>query len=298
MAAFAVIYIVWGSTYLGIRVMVEHLPPFLSAGVRFLLAGALMLAYARWKRYRMPSTAAEWRWIALISAIMLVGANGLVTWSEQWVESNQAALVIATSALWLAGLGALGDQGEAVSRTALAALLLGFGGVALLIGDGLNAGRAPWFAYAGLLVAPFLWALGSIVSRRRPIACTPFASATAQVIVAGVWMSAIGLASGESGRWSWEPRSLWALAYLVLFGTCIAYGCFFWLVHQVSPTRLGTYAYVNPAVAVLLGSWFLDEHLGPAQLAGTLVILASVVLVNWSTARPSRLRASSASSSS
>lgn len=293
-AAFAVIYLVWGSTYLAIRVMVEHLPPFLSAGVRFLLAGALMLAYARWKGYRMPSTLAEWRWIALISAVMLLGANGLVTWSEQWVESGQAALIVATSALWLAWLGTVGQHGEAVSRSTFAALLLGFGGVALLVGDGLIAGRAPWFAYAGLLMSPFLWALGSVVSKRHPIACTPFASATGQVIVAGVLMSAVGLVSGESSQWNWAPRSLWALAYLVLFGTCLAYGCFFWLVHQVSPSQLATYAYVNPAVAVLLGVWLLDENMQPPQLFGTAIILASVVLVNWTAAR-ARLRASTAS---
>lgn len=290
--AFAVVYLVWGSTYLGIRVMVEHLPPFLSAGVRFLMAGTLMLIYARWKRYRLPSTVAELRAIALVSLAMLVGANGLVTWSEQWVESNQAALIVATSALWIAWLGALGPKGEPVSTMTYAGLILGVSGVALLVGEGLELGHAPWFAYAALLLSPFLWAVGSIVSKRRPIACAPFANAAAQTIVAGTILTTIGLAAGEGDRWIWESSSIYALIYLMIFGTCLAYGCFFWLVHQVTPAQLGTYAYVNPAVAVLLGGWLLDEKLSTMQIAGTVIILGSVVIVSWASSR-SRVRAGS-----
>ena len=236
----------------------------------------------------MPTTFSEWRWLALVSAMMLVGANGLVTWSEQWVDSNQAALIVATSALWIAWLGTLGLQGQAVSKTTYAGLLVGFSGVVVLVGDGVQLGHAPWFAYAALLVSPFLWALGSIVSKRRPVACNPFASATAQTLVAGVVMTTGGLAAGEASRWTWEPSALFAMAYLIVFGTCIAYACFFWLVHQVTPAQLGTYAYVNPAVAVILGGWLLDERLSAMQIAGTLIILGSVIVVSWfaSRARP------------
>lgn len=282
------VYLVWGSTYLGIRLMVEHLPPFLSAGVRFLIAGSLMFGYARIKDYRMPATLGEWKWLALIASMMLVGANGLVTWSEQWVESNQAALIVATSALWIAWLGTLGNHGEAVSRSTYAGLLVGFAGVVVLVGDGLQLGHAPWFAYAALLCSPFLWALGSIISKRRRAVCHPFASATAQTIVAGIVMTAGGLLAGEARRWTWEPSALFAMAYLIIFGTCIAYACFFWLVHEVTPAQLGTYAYVNPAVAVILGGWLLDEKLSPMQIAGTFIILGSVVIVSWfaSRARP------------
>lgn len=287
-AAFAVVYVVWGSTYLAIRMMVEHLPPFLSAGIRFLIAGCLMLGFAKWKGYRMPSTLTEWRWLTLVSLMMLVGANGLVTWSEQWVESNQAALIVATSALWIAWLGTIGPQGQAVSRLTYAGLLVGFSGVVVLVGEGLQLGHAPWFAYTALLLSPFLWALGSIISKRRPVACNPFASATAQTLVAGIVMTSGGLAAGEAARWTWEPSALIAMAYLVIFGTCIAYACFFWLVHQVTPAQLGTYAYVNPAVAVILGGWLLDEKLSAMQIAGTVIILGSVIAVSWfaSRARP------------
>ena len=281
LSAFAVVYLVWGSTYLAIRVMVEHLPPFLSAGVRFLIAGSLMIGYARFKGYRLPTERTEWQRLALVSVIMLVGANGLVTWSEQWVESNQAALIVATSALWIAWLGTLGVQGEAVSRKTYTGLLLGFAGVVVLVGEGLELGHAPGFAYAALLLSPFLWALGSVYSKRRPASVNPFVNATVQTLIAGVLMTGGGLLAGEAERWSWEPSSLWALAYLVVFGTCLAYACFFWLVHEVPPATLGTYAYVNPAVAVLLGGWLLDEKLSAMQIAGTFIILGGVVIVTW-----------------
>lgn len=281
LAAFGVVYLVWGSTYLAIRLMVEHLPPFLAAGVRFLIAGLLMLLYAKWKRHQLPTSISDWRWLALISLVMLVGANGLVTWSEQWVDSNQTALIVATSALWIAWLGSIGAGGQAVSIRVYAGLFLGFAGVIALVADGLRLGGAPWFAYLALLFSPFLWALGSIVSKRRPSTTHPFASATAQTLIAGVVLTLIGLGFGEQTRWSWEPSSLFALAYLIVFGTCLAYACFFWLVHQVTPAQLGTYAYVNPAVAVILGGWLLDEKLNAMQIAGTLVILASVMIVSW-----------------
>lgn len=279
LAAFAVVYLVWGSTYLAIRVMVESLPPILSAGVRFLIAGALMFAYASGKGHRLPTRRADWITIGLTGLMMLVGANGLVTWSEQWVDSNQAALIVATSALWIAWLGTLGRAGESIAVWAWAGLLLGLGGVVVLVGEGLQLGHAPWFAYLALQISPLLWALGSVLSKRRPTQSSPLMSATLQTLIAGVVMTVLGLADGEAARWSWEPRALIALAYLIVFGTCLAYACFFWLVHEVTPAQLGTYAYVNPAVAVLLGAWLLDERLSAVQIAGTFIILASVVIV-------------------
>jgi drug/metabolite transporter (DMT)-like permease len=286
-AAFATVYLVWGSTYLAIRVVVAGLPPFLSAGLRFLVAGALMLAWAWWRGHRLPTSRRDLLTLALTGTMMLAGANGLVTWAEQWVESNQAALIVATSALWLAWLGTMGTQGQGLSGWTIAGLLSGFLGVAVLVGDGLRFAHAPWTAYAGLQASAFLWSLGSIISKRRPAACAPAMSAALQTLFAALVLGALGLLRGEAEAWTWEPRPLLALAYLVVFGSCIAYGCFFWLVHEVTPAQLGTYAYVNPAVAVLLGWWLLDEHLTGMQIAGTLIILGSVVLVTL-TSSPTR----------
>lgn len=277
--AFATVYLVWGSTYLAIRIGVKDLPAILFAGVRFDLAGILLLAYALARGLALPRSARDWGTIILTALLMLVGANGLVTWAEQWVESNQAALIVATSALWMAGFGMLGLRGEAVGRITLAGLLLGFLGVALLVGSGMQLGMAPAWAYLALLVSPVLWAAGSIYSRRHPTRCAPLMAAALQMCVTGVVQTTLGLSLGEAARWNWAPDALWALAYLVVFGSCIAYGAYFWLVYQVTPASLGTYAYVNPLVAILLGWLLLGEQLSAVQMIGTVIILAGVMIV-------------------
>jgi drug/metabolite transporter (DMT)-like permease len=285
-AAFGTVYLVWGSTYLAIRVGVQSLPPWLFAGVRFLAAGTLMFLYARARGAALPAARRDWSNIAVTSLLMLVAGNGLVTWSEVWVESNQAALLVATSALWLAWIGTWGARGERLNRLTLLGLGLGFGGVAVLVQSGLSLRLAPASAYAALSLAPLTWAAGSVWARREPVSCPPVMTAALQMLIAGVAMTALGLALGESLVWQGPPQAIAALVYLVLFGSCLAYGAYLWLVHEVPPARLGTYAYVNPAVAVVLGWWLLDEHLNGQQVLGTLVILASVLLVTWASRKP------------
>lgn len=287
-AAFATVYLVWGSTYLAIRIGVENLPPILFAGVRFLLAAPIMLAYAWLRGARLPTDRRDWLVIALTALMMLVGANGLVTWSEQWVESNQAALIVATSALWMAWFGTWGSHGERFSAMTLAGLLLGFLGVAMLVGSGLRLQLAPWSAYGALLLSPVLWAGGSVVARRNALGCSPLMAAALQMLITGIVMTSLGLLAGELPRWQPTTESLAALVYLAIFGSCIAYGAYYWLVHEVTPAQLGTYAYVNPAIAVLLGWWLLDEAMRLPQILGTLVILAGVALVTAASRRASR----------
>lgn len=285
--AFAAVYLIWGSTYLAIRIVVEHLPPALSAGIRFLIAGTVMLVYALLRGGKLPKTPRDWITVALTGVAMLGAGNGLVTWAEKWVESNQAALIIATSALWMAGFGTLGAKGERLAPLTLCGLSAGFAGVALLVGGGLHAHSAPLLTYIALLVAPIFWALGSVYSKRHPVAITSAMSAALQMLAAGVLLASIGLAAGEAPQLQWhgEMRGWMALLYLIVFGSCIAYGAFFYLVHEVSPALLGTYAYVNPAIAVALGWWVLDEHLGQTQIIGTAVILLGVLLVTLGSAR-------------
>jgi drug/metabolite transporter (DMT)-like permease len=283
--AFATVYVVWGSTYLAIRIGVKDMPPVLFAGTRFLWAAPVMLAYAYWRGARLPTARRDW-WVIVITALlMLVGANGLVTWSEQWVESNQAALIVATSALWMAWFGTWGGRGEPLNRGTVMGLLLGFFGVAVLVGSGLQQRGAPLLAYLALLLSPMLWAAGSIYSRRYPVSCAPVMMVALQMAVTGLVMTALGLALGDAARWTWTVDGFAALVYLALLGSCVGYGAYFWLVHQVAPSQLGTYAYVNPAVAVLLGWLMLDEHLTTMQVIGTLIILASVVQVTWASRR-------------
>lgn len=283
--AFAIVYLVWGSTYLAIRIGVHDAPAILFAGLRFLIAAPLMLGYAWLRGTRLPRARRDWAVIAATAMLMLVGANGLVTWAEQWVASNQAALLVATSALWMAGFGAMGTSGDAVGRGPLAGLVVGFLGVAVLVGDGLRLEAAPWPAYLALVVSPIFWAAGSVVSRRYPVGCAPPMTAALQMAITGVVQTALGLSLGEASRWNWTPSTLGALLYLAVLGSCVAYGAYFWLVHEVTPAQLGTYAYVNPAVAVLLGWLILDERLSAMQLGGTLIILLSVIAVTLASRR-------------
>jgi len=284
--AFAIVYLIWGSTYLAIRIGVQELPAVLFAGLRFLVAGPLMLAYAFWRGARLPTSRRDWTVIAITALMMLVGANGLVTWSEQWVESNQAALIVATSALWMAWFGTWGGRGERLGLWTVVGLMLGFGGVVVLVGAGLYMRTAPVSAYLALLISPVLWAAGSIYSRRYPVGCAPMMTAALQMLITGLVMTSLGLALGDASRWHWSVSGITALLYLAVLGSCLAYGAYFWLVHQVTPAQLGTYAYVNPAVAVLLGWLILDEHLVRSQVVGTAIILLGVVLVTWASRRP------------
>ncbi len=285
-AAFATVYLVWGSTYLAIRIGVQDLPPVLFAGIRFLIAAPLMFAYAWSRGARLPTVRRDWGVITVTALLMLAGANGMVTWSEQWVESNQAALIVATSALWMAWFGSWGGRGERISPLALAGLLLGFFGVALLVGSGMHLQLAPWYAYGALTLSPILWAAGSVISRRNVLSCAPLMAAALQMAVTGIVMTALGLALGDAQHWVLTRDSALALIYLAVAGSCLGYGAYYWLVYQVTPSQLGTYAYVNPAIAVLLGWWMLDEVMHMPQIIGTLVILAGVALVTLASRKP------------
>ncbi len=286
--AFATVYLVWGSTYLAIRIGVHDAPAILFAGARFLLAAPIMLIYAGFRGAQVPRNGRDWLIIVATALLMLVGANGLVTWSEQWVDSNQAALIVATSALWMAWFGTWGGRGEALPKLTVAGLLVGFAGVAVLVGAGLKLHQAPWPAYLALLLSPILWAAGSVVSRRYPTTSSPLMTAALQMLVTGVVMTTLGLLNGDLARWQPTASSLGALIYLSVLGSCVAYGAYVWLVHEVTPAQLGTYAYVNPAVAVLLGWWVLSEAMHPTQIVGTAIVLGSVILVTVASRRSRR----------
>lgn len=282
--AFAAVYLIWGSTYLAIRVGVAELPPALFAGVRFVIAGVLLTIYARFHRQAFPQTRREWRTIAVVAVLLLVFANGLVVWGEQWVPSNEAALIIASTALWLAGLGTLGAAGQPLSTRTRVGLLVGFVGVAALLWPEGGPERDHLGGQVAMLVAALSWALGSIFVKRERPSTAPLMSAAMQSLVAGAILSAVGLARGETGDWVWTPPAMTALAYLIVFGSCLGYAAYVWLLHAVSPAALGTYAYVNPAVAVVLGWWLLDEALTAIEIAAMIVILIGVVLVTTSRA--------------
>ncbi|MEW6354575.1 MAG: EamA family transporter [Pseudomonadota bacterium] len=278
--AFLTVYLVWGSTYLAIRVGVADLPPALFAGARFVISGIALGAIAHWHGMAFPRTLREWKITGIVGVFLLAGGNGLVVWGEQWVPSNQAALIVATTALWLAGLGTLGAQGQTLTRPTLLGLVIGFLGVVLLLYP-----NAEKFSFAhfggqlGIMLAALLWASGSIYNKRRPIAVPLLMAASMQMLVGGLVLCAIGLATGEVQQWKWTLPGLAALGYLIVFGSS-TYAVYIWLLHNVTPAQLGTYAYVNPAVAVALGWWLLDERLSAVQVIAMLIILTGVLLVS------------------
>ena len=278
--AFATVYIVWGSTYLAIRVGVRQLPPLLFAGARFAAAGLILALYARFTGQAFPRPAREWRAIAIAAIFLLAGANGLVVWGEQWVPSNQAALLAAATALWLAGIGALGKDGESLSARRSVGLITGFGGVAILVWPRQGFSIEHLGAQLAILAAGLSWAAGSIYVKRMKPTTPPLMSAAMQSLVAGAVLTAAGLADHELTRWTWNPQAMLALGYLIVFGSCLAYAAYLWLLHEVSPAALGTYAYINPLVAVILGAWLLGETFSATQFTGMLVILLGVVLVS------------------
>lgn len=278
-AAFATIYLVWGSTFLAIRVGVRQLPPLLFGGLRFLLAGLLLLVVALLLRERFPRGAREWRLMLLFSLLMITFSNGISTVALQHVASNQGALLAASSALWIAALGALGPRGHALTVRSSLGLLCGFAGVALLLWPRgpVSFGHLGWQGL--ILIGSFSWAVGTILYRDSAPAFGPVAFNAVMMLLGGSWLLLGGLATGELPRWEWRPGGVAAMVYLAVFGSALAYTAYSWLLKRVPADRVATFAYVNPAVAAVLGWAVLGESLAVLQLAGMLVVLLGVALV-------------------
>jgi drug/metabolite transporter (DMT)-like permease len=273
-----IVYLVWGSTYLAIRVMVETVPPLLGAGVRFSVAGAVMLAVLSFRRRVRPTRAQLLS--ALVVGLLLPGANAVVTVAEQEVPSNLAALLIASIPLWV--LVMRRTTGEPVSRAGIAAVLVGFAGVALLLQPGEQSEGASLLALGACVFAAVMWASGSFASPRLRLPGDPLVSTGWQMLLGGLAITATGLVAGEAGEVdldAFSTRSVVALAYLVVFGSWLAFTAYAWLLQNAPISRVATYAYVNPVVAIVLGFLILDELVTPVTLVGAAIIVVSVALV-------------------
>lgn len=257
---------------------VADIPPGLLAGIRFILAGLVLGAAALLRGQALPR-GRDWLVATVMAVTLIVVGNGFVTWAEQWVPSNQAALLIASSALWTAWFGTFGAAGTALSRGARLGLAVGFAGVALLVWPEHGQSTAELCALAAILLSSVSWSAGAMYGRSTRVTARPLMFAAAQMLIGGVVLASLGLANGELARASWSLRGLTGLAYLTVFGSCLAYGTYVWLIRQTTPARLATIAYVNPAVATVLGWWLLGEALTGPQLAGMPVVLAGVLLV-------------------
>jgi len=276
-----IVYIVWGSTYLAIRIMVETMPPLLSAGVRFFAAGALMiavLAVRRGLRSVRPTRAQVLGSLAI--GILLPGANAVVTVAEVEVPSGLAALLVASIPLWVIILRLTAR--EDVSRRSVAAVLIGFAGVALLIRPGEQSGEATIVGLLACVGAAVMWATGSFASLRLALPRDPLVSTGWQMLLGGAVILLAGLAAGELPDVHLEAfsaRSLLALAYLIAIGSCLAFTAYAWLLQNAPLSKVSTYAYVNPVVAIVLGWLVLDEIVTGVTLAGAAIIVLSVALV-------------------
>jgi drug/metabolite transporter (DMT)-like permease len=284
--AFACIYLIWGSTFLGIRIAIETIPSLLMAGIRFLIAGSLLYAWVIFRGEARRPSPEQWRAAALLGVLFFVGGNGGVSWAEQRVASGLAALITATIPLWIVMIQWV--RGEKPTSRVILGVLAGFGGVALLVGGrGPGVGIDPKGLLV-LLIAEFCWAYGSVISRKLPHPGSHLQSGAMQMLMGGVALCGAGLLTGEGARFhpsAISIRSGVAVAYLVIAGSIVAFSAYNWLLHASTPSRVGTYAFVNPPIAVLLGWAFAGEPVGPYTVVAGVFILTGVILIVTSPSR-------------
>jgi drug/metabolite transporter (DMT)-like permease len=293
--AFAAVYLVWGSTYLGIRVALETLPPFLMGGFRFLVGGSVLYLCARVSG--APAVRARhWRPAFLLGALLFLMGNGGVVWAQQYIPSGLAALLVTMTPLWMVLLVWLRSGGTRPRGLVVLGLALGLGGMIGLIGPRVQPGAGVHAAgVLAVLGASLAWAVGSLYSRRSGLPSSPLAAAALPQLTGGLLMVMAGLARGEAA--TFDPRavslrSLLALGYLVVFGSLVAFTAYSWLLRHVHPTTVSTYAFVNPVVAVLLGCTLGGEALPlDSFLAGTLAVTGvAVIIMGQARARPAVAR--------
>jgi drug/metabolite transporter (DMT)-like permease len=288
--ALAALYLVWGSTYLAMRFAVEGLPPLGMGGVRFVLAGSVLLAIVRFKNGALP-TRRQWALAVPLGALFFLCGNGLVVLAEKTIDSSIAAVVCATTPLIAGAIG--GVMGERPSRAEIVGTVLGLSGVALLaFGSPLATSGARGLF---VLLAPVGWALGSMLARKT--GATGLGSAAAQMISGGVWMLLASTLAGERLPESVSLRSAFAWSYLVMFGSLVGFSAYVYLLGRTRPAVAMSYAYVNPIVAVLLGALLGGERIGPATLAATVLIAAGVMCAVMLRARELRVDAAECSTS-
>lgn len=284
LVAYLIVCVFWGSTYLAIKIGVMELPPFLFAGLRFLVAGLILLVLAGALGNALPRRARDWRTLAIVGLLLLGGGNAFVVWAEQYVASGIASIFVVTVALWMAFLDAIipGGAGELNWRV-VAGLLLGFLGTLLLVGASpAEIARADLRGPLALTFATLSWSIGSVYAKRHPTESSPYMSAAVQMLVGGAAVTLLGSALGEWTAWHLSPRGLGAIAYLVVFGSILGYSAYAYALRHASATIVGTYAYVNPVIAVLLGWLLLQEPVTGRTFLAMAMILGAVLWIQLS----------------
>jgi len=278
---FATVYLVWGSTYLVASIGVHALPPILFGGIRFICAGILLglVALALGRKFELDAT--EWRHLFVVAVGSVLIPNAFTNWAMQYVASNQTAILNASAALWIALFATRGRRAHALDRRTLIGLVIGFVGAALIVWPRGNLTASYFGMQLLILLAVFVWSATTVYIRNVHSKLDLLSFSALQMLLGGVMMTSAGLAMGEAADWTWSKPGLIAMAYLTIASSCLAYTAFAWLAKNTTPAMVGTYSYVNPAIAAILGWWFLDEHLGANQLTGMAIMFAGVALVNW-----------------
>ena len=283
-AAFAAVYIVWGSTYLAIRFAVETLPPLLMAGARFALAGAILLVWSRLHSGEPAPTRLDWRTGLVSGGLLLVGGNGLVVWAEQRVPSGITALLVAVVPLWMVLLDWLRPRGRRPHPLVFVGLALGLGGLAMLVGPSAGGGgdKTDLTGAILLVVASLSWAAGSLYTQHAPKASSGMNGSATQMLAGGAVLIVAGLLSGEASQLDLthaSTRSILGFFYLVSFGSLLGYTAYIYLLGHTSAAKASTYAYVNPVVAVFLGWALAHEAVTTRTVVAAAVILAGVAII-------------------
>jgi len=278
--ALGTIYLVWGSSFLFSKIAVANLPPALFSGIRFATAGILLALIARiWGGSSWPVRLIEWRHVIITGFFMVLVSNGLNMWAIQFLPSNQSALLNSTPAFWIAGLGVFGKRGHPLTRWAVLGLVIGFLGVVLmLIPKGFSSTQS-LLAQAGVLTGCLSWSLGTLYYRSIDTHLSSLMFMALQMLMGGLMLLGVGIVHGDAAHWVPDASGLIALFYLTFFSSCLAYTAYGWLSLNAAPALIGTYGYVNPAIAAFLGWQFLHEHLSGAQLAGMVIIIVGVSIL-------------------
>lgn len=287
-AAYIVVCIVWGSTYLGIRIGVSDFPPELFSGIRNLVAGSIILMYARVKGLEFPKSRTDIRRLATVGFLLLCGSMGLISWAEQWVHSGVVSLMVASSPLMMALIETIVFKENTLGIKGWAGLLIGFGGVGFLVMSASGTGSIDIFGSILVILAAFFWSSGSVYSKRFKAAGSVVTHIGIQMLAGGVGLTTAGLLLGEASRVRFTVKSMAAMAYLIIFGSILAYSCYIYVLGKWPSSRAGTYAYINPLVAVTLGFLVLGEPITYHTIISMVVILGGVLMVQVSQASRQR----------
>lgn len=271
------VYIVWGSSFLFTKIAVDNLPIALFSAIRFLTAGMALALVARfWKKDPWPCRLIDWRHVLTTGFFMVFASNGMNAWALQYIPTNESALLNGTAAFWIAGLGVFGPRGEPLTRRTILGLLIGFVGTALMLLPDGNLHASRLVPQLGALGAGLAFSLGTLYYRSIDTRVGSLMFMAMQLWLGGFMLLGVALVHGDSERWTFNAPGLMALTYLTFVSSCLAFTAYGWLTRNTTPAIIGTYSYVNPAIAAFLGWQFLHEHLSRLQLIGMVIIIVGV----------------------